>query len=207
MAADFSTTGTRNLQAVSPITGIPMTMACWFNTPANSVQKTLISVGISGATHRCLLQISATNTLQAFTVGSVSSSSSYGTAITGNVWNHGCGVFAATNSRTAYLNGDAATTNTGTSTIDPLNNIAIGARWATTLGVHMRGLLADVGIWNVALTLAEIQSLADGMACDKVRPQSLVFYSPLVREFIDKKGISISNNNGVTVADHTKIYA
>jgi hypothetical protein len=195
------------LQAVSPITGIPMTMACWFNTPANSVQKTLISVGISGATHRCLLQISTTNTLQAFTVGSVSASSNYGTAITGNVWNHGCGVFAATNSRTAYLNGDAATTNTGNSTTNPFNNIAIGARWATTLGIHMRGLLADVGIWNVALTQAEIQSLADGMACDKVRPQSLVFYAPLVREFIDKKGISISNNNETTVSNHTRIYA
>lgn len=205
MASDFSTAGTRNLQAVSPITNVPMTMACWFNTPANSVQKTLISVGVSGAAHRCLLQISATNTLQAFTVGTVSASSTYNTAITGNVWNHGCGVFAATNSRTAYLNGDAATTNVGASIVNPLNNIAIGARWATTLGVYMRGLLADVGIWNVALTQAEIQSLSDGIACDKVRPQSLIFYTPLIREFIDKKG-EIITNNGVTVADHPRIY-
>lgn len=205
MASDFSTAGTRNLQANSPITAVPMTLSCWFNTPANSVQKTLMSVGVAGAVHRCLLQISSTNTLQAFTIGSISVSSNYPTAITGNVWNHSCGVFAATNSRTAYLNGDAATTNTSSSTQNPLDNIAIGARWATTLGVYMRGLMADVGIWNVALTLDEIRSLAGGVACDKVRPQNLVFYAPLVREFIDKKG-TIITNNGVTVADHLRIY-
>ena len=71
----------------------------------------------------------------------------------------------------------------------------------------MNGLIAEVGIWNVALTAEEIASLADGMTCDKVRPQSLVFYAPLVRDLQDQKGgLTITNNNGATVANHPRIY-
>lgn len=69
------------------------------------------------------------------------------------------------------------------------------------------GRIAEVGIWNAALTAAEIASLAKGMTCDKVRPQNLVFYAPLVRDLIDQKGgLTITNNNGATVANHPRIY-
>jgi hypothetical protein len=71
----------------------------------------------------------------------------------------------------------------------------------------MDGKIAEVGIWNAALTAAEVASLAKGMTCDKVRPQSLVFYAPLVRELIDQKAArAITNNNAATVADHPRIY-
>lgn len=207
MAADFGSTGTRNLSASSPVTAVPLTMACWFNTAADSTQKTIISAGIANAVHRCLIQINTTNQLQAFTVGTISVSSTFTTAITGNVWNHACGVFAATNSRTVYLNGSAATPNNSSSTQDSFNDIRIGARWNGSLGVHMRGLIADVGIWNVALDANEIASLADGINCSKIRPESLVFYCPLIREFIDiVGGLTITNNNSTTVANHPRIY-
>jgi len=72
----------------------------------------------------------------------------------------------------------------------------------------MGGQIAEVGIWNAALTAAEIASLAKGMTCDKVRPQSLVFYAPLVRDLIDQKGgLTITNNNAATVADQPRVYA
>ena len=68
--------------------------------------------------------------------------------------------------------------------------------------------MAEVGIWNAALTAAEVASLAKGMTCDKVRPQSLVFYAPLVRDLIDQKGgLIITNNNTATVAVHPRVYA
>jgi hypothetical protein len=67
---------------------------------------------------------------------------------------------------------------------------------------------AEVGIWNAALTAAEIASLAKGMTCHKVRPQSLVFYAPLVRDLIDQRGgLTITNNNGATAANHPRVYA
>ena len=76
------------------------------------------------------------------------------------------------------------------------------------LGDGLTGRIAEVGIWNAALTAAEVASLADGMTCDKVRPQSLVFYAPLVRDLIDVKGgLTITNNNTATVAAHPRVYA
>ena len=70
------------------------------------------------------------------------------------------------------------------------------------------GSLAEVGIWNAALTADEVASLADGMTCNKIRPQSLVFYAPLVRDLIDVKGgLTITNNNSATVAAHPRVYA
>jgi hypothetical protein len=75
-----------------------------------------------------------------------------------------------------------------------------GASFATAL-------IAEVGIWNAALTAAEIASLAKGMTCDKIRPQSLVFYAPLVRDLIDQKGGLTINTNAATVANHPRVYA
>lgn len=67
--------------------------------------------------------------------------------------------------------------------------------------------VADFGIWSAALNASEIASLAKGMTCDKTRPQSLVFYAPLVRNLIDAKGgLTITNNNSATVANHPRIY-
>jgi len=83
----------------------------------------------------------------------------------------------------------------------------VGVRRNNNLAFYFQGRIAEVGIWNAALTAAEIDSLAKGMTCDKVRPQSLVFYAPLVRELIDQKGgLTITNNNGATVANHPRIY-
>lgn len=85
----------------------------------------------------------------------------------------------------------------------------IGAQFAGgNIQGYTNGLIAEVGIWNAALTAAEIASLAKGMTCDKIRPQSLVFYAPLVRDLIDAKGgRTITNNNGATVANHPRVYA
>lgn len=46
------------------------------------------------------------------------------------------------------------------------------------------------------------------MTCDKIRPQNLVFYAPLIRDLIDQKGgLTNNNNNGATVANHPRVYA
>ncbi len=89
-----------------------------------------------------------------------------------------------------------------------MDEYLVGARRSTTIALHYTGRIADAAIWNVALTADEIASLADGMTCDKVRPQSLVFYAPLIRTLQDlKSGLTITNNNTATVADHPRVYA
>jgi hypothetical protein len=81
-------------------------------------------------------------------------------------------------------------------------------RWAGVVGNYFSGDIAEVGVWNVALTADEIASLADGFTCDRVRPQSLVFYAPLIRDLADLAGgRAITNNNTATVANHPRVYA
>lgn len=71
----------------------------------------------------------------------------------------------------------------------------------------MNGLISELGIWNVVLTDAEIASLAAGFTPDQIRPQSLQFYAPLVRDLIDVRGgRAITNVNGATVSTHPRIY-
>jgi hypothetical protein len=67
--------------------------------------------------------------------------------------------------------------------------------------------MAEVGVWTTNLNVDEITSLAKGMPCNSVRPSSLSFYAPLVRDLIDiRGGVTITNNNTATVAAHPRIY-
>ena len=104
-----------------------------------------------------------------------------------------------------YINGvlDNANNNTG-----PIPSAIYSNAANLLLGSNLNGDLAEVGIWNAALTAAEIASLAKGMTCDKVRPQSLVFYAPLIRNLQDVRGgLTITNHNTATVANHPRVYA
>lgn len=88
---------------------------------------------------------------------------------------------------------------------------SFGASDATGSGSwqnHFAGELAEAGVWLGTLTADEVVALAKGMTCDKIRPQSLVFYAPLVRALVDQKGgLALTNNNGATVANHPRVYA
>jgi len=114
--------------------------------------------------------------------------------------------FTPSTNFTAYLNGNVeATTSSGVpvSIFNSTSPLTIGYLPTN----YFPGIISEVGIWNAALTAAEIASLAKGITCDKIRPQSLVFYAPLVRNLIDQKGgLTITNNNSATVANHPRIY-
>lgn len=70
----------------------------------------------------------------------------------------------------------------------------------------MNGTISEAAAWNAALTMAEISALSKGFTADQIRPQSLVFYAPLIRNLQDVRGgRTITNNNGATVAVHPRI--
>ena len=91
-------------------------------------------------------------------------------------------MFASASSRTAYLDGTAGTENTTTvGTFDASDTYSIGAwEWVGATIRYMDGQIGEVGMWNVALTAAEILVLAAGYSPLLVRPESLVSYVPLV---------------------------
>ena len=213
MAYDFN--GTTQYLSVSsaPITALPFTMAAWFNSDSVVAGQVILSLD-NGATAFQGYRLLAAGTvagdpLRADTGGAfpnVSLDSSIG--YTANTWNHAAGVFTQP-SVSVSLNGSVNSTTSNFTTFPTVNRFNIGIRLSSGIpGLYLDGRTAEVGIWNAALTAAEIASLAKGMTCDKVRPQSLVFYAPLVRDLQDVKGgLAITNNNGATVAAHPRVYA
>ena len=194
----------------APATTLPITMACWFNSDSTTVNQRLVGV-YSGSTNYYDLGIrgaDADDPVAAVVNGAGTAEITRTTSgYSANAWHHAAAVFTSTTSRTAYI--DAGSSATGTTNIalgGPPNTAQIGLFIANIQ--YMDGRIAEVGIWSAALTQPEIASLAKGMTCDKVRPQSLVFYAPLVRNLQDVKGgLTIINSNTATVATHPRVYA
>lgn len=197
-------------------TSVPCTISCLVKF--NTVTGNQNFAGINASDDdRCVLRLIG-NKAQAVYVndGVISANAESPTIISTGIWYNICGVFNSISSRTIYVNGSNTATNTTTvNSVNPATKVTISAlRYTSGSGgtnlftQYLNGEIAEVGIWSAALTAAEIASLANGMTCDKVRPQNLVFYAPLVRDLVDQKGgLAITNNNGATVANHPRVYA
>ena len=208
MAYNFPTSSV--LTATSaPASGAPMTICAWLNpqTTVSGVNRSVCQVDSSGPSfHGNYLLFSSSdgvnNILKADAYGASAFTSASGpSTFTTNQWLHCAGVFTSTTSRQAYLNGTSGTVNT-------TDCGAQNSATRTSHGFQTLSLVAEVSIWNVALTAAEIASLAKGVTCDKVRPQSLVYYVPLIRNIQDVRSGRTVNNSATpaTVANHPRVY-
>jgi hypothetical protein len=124
-----------------------------------------------------------------------------------NSWNTMGATFDST-LRKAFLNFTATATNTATlGAITGVVRFAIGAVWRNIITQYFDGYVAEVAVWNVNLTDDEMKSLWRGFKPHRVRPQSLVYYSPLVRDLQDvRQNRTITNINSATVTDHPRVY-
>jgi len=209
MAYLFASASSQSLSAASaPLTVEPLTIACWYRG-TTTADVVLATVGSStGAGHwrvRTLSGIVANRIDNAVS----NTAASAGSAITAGVWRHCAATFAPSGgSITAWSDGAAGTpvTNPGT-TLTGVDRVTIGMRlFNGTPGTFANGDIAEVGIWNVVLSAEEIASLAKWFPSRLIRPSSLVWSSPLIREAIDiRAGRAITNNNGATVSTHPRI--
>ena len=210
MAYLFAAGSSQHLStASSNVSAVPMTLACWSKTSTVAVgDEVFVAVGASNGNRNVLSRFQSN-------IGANSNGSNgnffaaVSTQLTTNTYFHIAGVFPSTSSRELFFNGVTVANNANAAgTQAAFTETLIGARRAASVGLYYTGDIAEVGIWNAALTADEIASLAKGMTCDKVRPQSLVFYAPLVRDLQDVRGgLTITNNNGATVANHPRVYA
>lgn len=158
----------------------PFTISAWgYVTGTNYVCLCCLQDKDSD-TYYTMLDI-ATGAVRAFSAayGGTAASAVTSTTLTAGQWFHGAGVWNSVSSRIAYLNGGGKIENTGT--VGALANhdrTAIGARMKLT-PVYSNGAVAEVAIWNVALTDEEIATLAAGCSPLLVRPASLMNYWPL----------------------------
>lgn len=191
----------------SPVTTFPCTLACWFKY---NLDGTLISVSNNTGASRYRLKTTATGLVRLIaTQGGVDNTIDTTSGISSFEWGHACAVIASASSRTVYLNAANSTTTTVSRSPSLFTRLQIGSgRENTTTLDYFNGQIADVGIWNRALTLPEITSLAKGVSCPLVSVNNLVFYAPLIRDIIDfsTTGLSLTNNGGAIVTNHPRIY-
>lgn len=194
MARRFNGTtqyGERAVPALT-ITG-PFTMAGWVKTSNNSVanSQTILGLGNTATNTRGVALYlgndgGGNERLGFQTVGSLGTSNAFSPAGAGTIandtWYHCVGVQESALSRKVYLNaqiGAADVTDDGVVTAPAL--LAAGA-WHVSTGPKnfMIGDLAEVAVWNVVLTQAEVTLLAAGVSPLMIRPTALVSYAPLL---------------------------
>ena len=221
MAFTFNGTTQYLSAAASPIASSPsvFTMAAWANGAAQD-GRLFFALGSSSNTSPIIgMGTGATSISQStdslrpfvrlnsgtFPFGNLTAECISG--LWNSTWKHAAMSFDGTDFK-AYANGVNSLTKAGTLGALDTNRTAIGALLRASPILYFGGQVAEAAIWNVALTDAEVDSLAHGVTPDQIRPQSLVFYAPIVRNLQELKGaLTITNNNTATVSDHPRAYA
>jgi hypothetical protein len=184
VSASLSFNGTSDYArlASAVIATHPVTLACWANV--TSIAASITTLGVTSSADQSRQSIGITATTGAAHIQTDSGASAAvgvsATGVTINTWQHLCGACSAANSRIAYRNGVAGTTETTSRTPASLSRTSIGVRDTNTQANWVPGLVAHAAIWNVALTAEEILALAKGWNPTRIRRSALVFYVPLM---------------------------
>lgn len=213
MALDFNGTTQHLLRASTPITAVPLTLAgrYRFDTAMSEGQEeTILSLTDHDAQQEWTLEIGRNGGVD-YTIAMVNSGGTVGFALSSvaptiNTWQTAIGVYSANNSRTVYLNNGSSGTDTTTATPSGISHVYIGATSSSSSIIKpFNGALADLAIWNVALSTEERAAYNAGYSPLLIRPASLLLYVPSIREVNDYKGGIFTNVNTATAFAHPPV--
>jgi hypothetical protein len=133
------------------------------------------------------------------------------TVLTANTWTHLLathnGTFTDYTTVHIYLNGtEIASYFTGVNGDTPtaLTGLwSVGGRPEDDTR-NFDGQIAEVGLWNRVLTAAEIALLANAYSPVLI-PNSLLFYTDLIRNTANRRGAAASTVDGTTVNPHPRV--
>jgi hypothetical protein len=221
MAYEFTASSDRYLSvadnAALDITGA-LTLAAWVKSSGNygAIVQGIIAKFNSGTSQRSYaITITSTGLVQV-PISSNGTSNYITTGVTaiGTNWRHIAFTYNPSTRTEIFLDGASNANRTDGvigSVLSGSADLWLGVTASTNPSpnnFYFNGLIAEVGIYSTNLSTAEVASLARGMTCDKVRPQSLVAYFPLIRDLTEiRGGLAVTNNNGATVANHPRVYA
>jgi len=189
------------------LTAPPFTLACVYASNDLAVDQTLMCLCNNGSSDAHYLIFRQSGDV----IGAASNDQdiAYGESTNlgglGAGYNHCAAVWQSDTDRAAVLNATVAASNGANVTPDSVDELDI-ARYSAGVGSYVNGSLAQLGAWSAALTAAELRSLWGGFPPRRVRPQSLVFAAPLVREVIDIRGAATFATATGSVAAHPRSY-
>lgn len=190
----------------APASATPLTLAAWVYPTQSGVNQDLFMVYSAGDQYFGLQQLNDERLDVAVRNGGTRTSATSTGGVTINGWNHVAGVFAATNSRAAYLNG-AKATNTAAVTNPTINKVTLAQ--VVDLN-YWAGRVAHAAVWSAALTDDEVTALAKGFSPLLIRPTSLAAYWPLDGNDSPepdrwRQGLTLTLTNSPTKADSPRI--
>lgn len=217
--ARSNTASTSNWLSSASVTGIssaPLSVACWFN-PANLTHNANLVVvsNNSGSDYFALIFDGANANGFGDNVGlfevSVSGTGDAVTATGGaaGTFMHLCGVTASSATRVCYLNGVAGAANVDTKTPSGLTHVDIGGlRIGASTFSPINGSVAEVAMWDAALTSEEVASLAKGFSPRLIRSANLQRYWRLIgrgTETCEVSGLALTVNGTMAQAAHARV--
>jgi len=197
--------------AATPIVAAPFSVALWAYTTDASKDQSVFWLGDKDASADFWsLILSGTAAGDPVVWQVVDSTAASATTTAGynadGGWHHMCGVEISSVSRAAYFDGGSKGTDTTDRTPDNSDSCAIAMKRDTTPGSPHYGGIAEVGLWDVALTDAEVAILALGYSPRFVRPANLVACWPLIRDDRDiVDGYNMTPYNAPSIAAHPRI--
>ena len=203
--------GSDYIQATASLFSYPFTINFWFY-PTVSAVGTLVMFALHNTTdnQRFTVQINTTTSRLQFNAFTTANANAVATAnYTTNAWNMATAVGTSSTSRNVYINGNNAGTNNTTRVITTPTRWLVAANYTGTVNPAYEGRISEVGIWNAALTTADINSLYTGIRSSSVKPQNLKIYAPLIRDISDQTSSTTSFSNTLTdtiVAVHSRRY-
>lgn len=214
MARDFPATsgnylGVGDVSAID-ITGTALTVHAWGRPDTLPTFQTLVGKYATGLTGLQYLLRFDGSTVGVHIGDGVGIDSAAGGTVSVSNW-HSAGLVKngiGADALKAYLNGAQVASVTSNRSIA---NLAAGLRIGDSDfgGEPFDGLLAEVAIWDAALTADEMTALGKGFSAALIRPQSLKGYWPIIGRASPEPDLRNSNNgtlNGsVPVAVHPRI--
>lgn len=207
MAYDF--TGTQDISAAfAAVTGYPYTLHAIAVADSFSMFPSLVSLDFSGNSRTMHILFFNSNGVVRCGIEDNGSGTYVSATAVNSTGSAVVATFTATSTTiNAYSNGGNKASASHSRSFGSIDRVRIGAtRYQGVLSNYMDGRISEVAVWNVALTDQEVAALGAGFTPDQVRPQSLQFYAPLVRDLSDVRGGRVITNTGTaTVANHPRI--
>lgn len=167
------------------VSAYPWSFSIWFKPASTQADAGGTLLAVEGATNSHYWWFVWNKTVSKISIVTKDSASAGTSAysvntLTQDAWNHATLVASSATDRKVILNGDVANSGTDVNSKSPtVTKTALGTLQNYAGLYEYKGNLAFGTFWNVALTDAEVASLAKGAYPLTVRPESIVGFFPL----------------------------
>jgi len=184
MARDFNGTDGRLSIDQVPMTAAPLTVSAWVNADIDTARLVVFYLGDKDLSNELWWLALEGNDTGDPVVWRCRGASSPREAITSTgfstgTWHHICGIEASATDRRCFIDGGSKGTNTTSDSPTGVDRTTIGRNGGTGTKHYFDGRIAHLAIWDVALTDAEVASLAAGVSPLRLRRDNLVCYLPV----------------------------